>query len=93
MMRKLLFGLAALPFLTSIALAGQPLRDQQMDTMIAAGTPTNAQGQPLVISCICVPTNISETMAAQPLQLTELEVALTKAGFALSSLSPPGFFR
>jgi hypothetical protein len=35
LMRKLLFGLAALPFLVSIASARQPLSDQQMDRVIA----------------------------------------------------------
>jgi hypothetical protein len=35
MMRKLLFGLAALPFLASTALAGQPLNDRQMDRVVA----------------------------------------------------------
>jgi hypothetical protein len=36
-MKKLLCGLAALPFLTSVALAGQPtpLSDKQMDTVTA----------------------------------------------------------
>jgi hypothetical protein len=35
MMQKLLFGLAALPFLATIAWAGQPLSDQQMDRLVA----------------------------------------------------------
>jgi hypothetical protein len=35
MMRQFLFGLAALPFLANIALAGQPLSDQQMDKVTA----------------------------------------------------------
>jgi hypothetical protein len=34
-MQKLLFGLAALPFLASIAMAGQPLSDKQMDRVVA----------------------------------------------------------
>jgi len=34
-MRKVLMGLAALPFLTGIAAAGQPLTNQQMDRVTA----------------------------------------------------------
>jgi hypothetical protein len=35
-MRKFLCGLAALPFLATTALAGQPLSDRQMDAVVAA---------------------------------------------------------
>ena len=34
-MKSLLYGLAALPFLASVGLAGQPLNDQQMDKVTA----------------------------------------------------------
>jgi hypothetical protein len=34
-MKKLLMGLAALPFATGVAMAGQPLTDQQMDRVTA----------------------------------------------------------
>lgn len=34
-MNKYLAGVAALPFLTSVAFAGQPLSDHQMDTVTA----------------------------------------------------------
>ena len=39
-MNKLLIGVVALPFLTGIAVAGQPkvLSDKQMDTVTAGGT-------------------------------------------------------
>jgi len=36
-MRRLFSGLAVLPFLASIASAGQPLSDQQMDGVVAGG--------------------------------------------------------
>lgn len=41
-MRKVLMGLAALPFLTVVAAAGQPLTDQQLDG-ITAGFDSSAQ--------------------------------------------------
>lgn len=34
-MKRLVIGLAALPFLSGISLAAQPLSDQQMDTVTA----------------------------------------------------------
>jgi hypothetical protein len=36
-MKRVLFGLAALPFLASVAWAGVPLSDQQMDKVVAGG--------------------------------------------------------
>jgi hypothetical protein len=45
-MKKLLFGLTALPFLASIALAGQPLSDQQMDRVVAGFTACCDANQP-----------------------------------------------
>ena len=41
-MKSLLYGLAALPFLASVGLAGQPLNDQQMDR-VTAGFTSSAQ--------------------------------------------------
>ena len=46
-MKKVLMGLAALPFLAGGAVAGQPLTDQQMDRVTAGFTATSiadAQG-------------------------------------------------
>lgn len=40
-MNKLLAGVAALPFLSAVAFAGQPLSDRQMDT-VTAGFASNA---------------------------------------------------
>ena len=39
-MKNLLFGLAALPFLTSVALAAKPLSDAQMDRVTAGQVTT-----------------------------------------------------
>jgi len=47
LMKKVLMGLAALPFLAGAALAGQPLTDQQLDRVTAGFTATSisdAQG-------------------------------------------------
>lgn len=53
MKKQRLLGLAVLPFLANVALATQPLSNQQMDAVIAAGTLTNAEGQPVVAySCL-----------------------------------------
>jgi hypothetical protein len=38
-MKNLLFGLAALPFLASVALAAKPLSDAQMDRVTAGQSP------------------------------------------------------
>jgi hypothetical protein len=38
-MKNLLFGLAALPFLASVALAAKPLSDAQMDRVTAGQAP------------------------------------------------------
>lgn len=46
-MKKVLMGLAALPFLAGVAAAGQPLTDQQLDRVTAGFTATSisdAQG-------------------------------------------------
>jgi len=46
-MKKVLMGLAALPFLAGVAVAGQPLTDQQLDRVTAGFTATSigdAQG-------------------------------------------------
>ena len=40
-MSKLLFGLAALPFLAGVASAGQPLTDTQMDVVTAGFSATS----------------------------------------------------
>ena len=40
-MNKLLFGLAALPFLAGVASAGQPLTDTQMDVVTAGFSATS----------------------------------------------------
>lgn len=37
-MKKMLMGLAALPFLAGVAVAGQPLTDQQLDRVTAGFT-------------------------------------------------------
>jgi len=37
-MKKLLLGLAILPFATGVALAAQPLTDKQMDKVVAGHT-------------------------------------------------------
>ena len=39
-MKNLLFGLAALPFLASVALAAKPLSDAQMDRVTAGQAPS-----------------------------------------------------
>jgi hypothetical protein len=47
LMKKVLMGLAALPFLAGVAAAGQPLTDQQLDRVTAGFTSTSiadAQG-------------------------------------------------
>ncbi|MGH7116620.1 MAG: hypothetical protein ACREE9_19250 [Stellaceae bacterium] len=41
-MRKLLFGLAVLPFLAGVAAAAQPLTDAQMDKVTAGAVPSCA---------------------------------------------------
>ena len=67
-MRKLLFGLVALPFLASIASAGQPLSDQQMDRVIAGfGTAPDA--------CDCVSPQPAPIPPPTPLQTTGLEIS------------------
>jgi hypothetical protein len=38
-MKKLLFGLAALPFLAGVALAAEPISDAQMDQVTAGDPP------------------------------------------------------
>jgi hypothetical protein len=46
-MKKVLMGLTALPFLTGVAVAGQPLTNQQLDRVTAGFTATSisdAQG-------------------------------------------------
>jgi hypothetical protein len=40
-MKKVLMGLAALPFLAGVAMAGQPLTNQQMDRVTAGFTATS----------------------------------------------------
>ena len=40
-MKKVLMGLAALPFLAGVAVAGQPLTDRQMDRVTAGFTATS----------------------------------------------------
>jgi hypothetical protein len=40
-MKKVLMGLAALPFLAGVAAAGQPLTDRQMDRVTAGFTATS----------------------------------------------------
>jgi hypothetical protein len=40
-MKKVLMGLAALPFLTGVAMAAQPLTNQQMDGVTAGFTATS----------------------------------------------------
>jgi hypothetical protein len=61
-MKKLLFGLAALPFLAGIALAGQPLSDQQMDRVIAGITVVSVPLLAPLPTCgpgaACVTTNV-----------------------------------
>jgi len=48
-MKKVLMGLAALPFLVGVAGAGQPLTDQQLDRVTAGFTSTSiADAQGLV---------------------------------------------
>jgi hypothetical protein len=41
LMKKVLMGLAALPFLAGVAAAGQPLTDQQLDRVTAGFTATS----------------------------------------------------
>lgn len=65
-MQKLLLGFALLPFLASIASAGQPLSDQQMDGVIAAGWPLSLLGVQSCIGCQPMPLVNAQGQPIQP---------------------------
>ena len=48
-MKNLLFGLAALPFLASVALAAKPLSDAQMDRVTAGQVTTRRRRLRLLV--------------------------------------------
>jgi hypothetical protein len=90
MIGRFLFGLAILPFLTSIASAGQRLSDQQMDKVIAgfaapASTCGTGSACAVIISLNCSCTNLPPVNAFQPPPLPSCCTLLIQNIFAFGS--------
>jgi hypothetical protein len=95
-MRKLLFGVAALPFLAGIALAAEPLNEVQMDQIVAgAGVCSNngvtvpCSSTPIGLCTGCTGGQVFSTTAtsAQAL-LADLNAFLKAVGYSGSCSTP-----
>jgi hypothetical protein len=72
-MKKVLMGLAVLPFLAGVAAAGQPLTDQQMDRVTAGFTATSiADAEGLVGESGIVLTTTASLSEVQPFATAKL---------------------
>jgi hypothetical protein len=72
-MKKVLMGLAVLPFLAGVAAAGQPLTDQQMDRVTAGFTATSiADAEGLVGESGIVLTTTASLSEVQPFATAHL---------------------
>ena len=73
-MKRLIFGLSALPFMAGLALAGQPLTNAQMDA-VTAGFSANASANAVAIGSIVATGALTMTSVRQMLQpMTNLTV-------------------
>jgi hypothetical protein len=84
MMRTLLFGLAALPFLASITLAAQPLTNEQMDKVTAGGTPIIVDTLSTSGLCSCTCSCPEEPAGPPNGQLTSITVLSPQLPFSFS---------
>ena len=66
-MKRLIFGLAALPFMAGLASAGQPLTNAQMDA-VTAGFSANASADVSAIGSIVVTGGLTSSFVHQMLQ-------------------------
>jgi len=82
-MKKLLFGLAALPFLTGVAMAGQPtlLSDVQMDK-VTAGDIVAPAG---LITINNLPTTVTLTISNPNRPPPTVTYIISSPGFSYSS--------
>jgi hypothetical protein len=72
-MKKVLMGLAALPFLAGVAAAGQPLTDQQLDRVTAGFTATSiADAQGVVGESGVLLTTVATLSQVSPLATAKL---------------------
>jgi len=62
-MKKVLMGLAALPFLANVAVAGQPLTDQQLDRVTAGFTATSIADAQGVVGALGIVLTTTATLS------------------------------
>jgi pectate lyase len=97
-MKKVLMGLAALPFLAGAATAGQPLTDQQLDRVTAGFTATSiSDAQGVVGESGIVLTTVATLSEVAPFATAKLgetsstlfkSVAAAQASSVTSTFSP-----
>ena len=91
-MKKLLFGLAALPFLAGIASAGQPLTNAQMDVVTAGFSATSladaASLGPITTAAAATLDNVAQILNTT-FGETSLNAVLSQAQSASASTATP----
>ena len=84
-MKRLIFGLAALPFMAGLASAGQPLTNAQMDA-VTAGFSANASADISAIGSIVATGALTEASVHQMLQ-TMTNLTVVKSSVLSQSVS------